>query len=297
MSNFKQNKALDLNKLFIQQGKGKLLKKHIKFPMYYSIKYDGNAVVVIKEAQGLVTYMTSGGHIYDHDKPTIFDCHTVSVGVYIAERIGTDGKLGDRKRCNLRGQRGYQTSYGHSYKVHDMLTVEDFEAGKSLWSFEVRLDNLIRCSGISSEHLVENDLINNQEELDILLKKTVENGFEGVMGKSPNWYWKDTKSRTVDLIKYKKRKTVDLLCIGATEGTGKYTGMIGSLRLTDKAGRIVDTGSGMTDEERHLDPSYFIGQVIEVYYETIMDTYIQPTFGDEYEGVLIREDKTKEDID
>jgi len=178
-----------------------------------------------------------------------------------------------------------------------MLTVEDFETGKSLWSFEVRLDNLVRYSGISSGHLVENTLINNQEELDILLKKVVENGFEGVMGKSPNWYWKDTKSRTVDLIKYKKRKTVDLLCIGATEGTGKYTGMIGSLRLTDKAGRIVDTGSGMTDEERHLDPSYFIGQVIEVYYETIMDTYIQPTFGDEYEGVLIRKDKTAEDID
>ncbi len=291
------NKALDLNKLFIEQKKGKLLKKHIKFPMYFGKKYDGNYVTVVKEAQGLVTFITSGGHVYTNDNLTIFDSHDVMVGVYIAERIATDGRLGDRKRCSLRGTRGSQVAYGHGYMVHDMLTHADYENGGSYWDYSARLHNLVTYSGIHSEHLVEENIVHSQEELDILLDETVENGFEGLMGKSPNWYWKDTKSRTIDLIKYKKRPTVDLLVIGATEGTGKYTGMIGSLRLTDKAGRIVDTGSGMTDEERHLDPSYFIGKVVEVFYEQIMATYIQPTFGDEYEGVLIREDKTRKDID
>ena len=38
-------------------------------------------------------------------------------------------------------------------------------------------------------------------------------------------------------------------------------------------------------------PDYFIGKVIEVEYEQLLATYIQPTF------VCVRDDKTIEDID
>lgn len=287
------NKALDLNKLFIEHRKGKLLSKHPKFPMYVGIKYDGNYVTVVVDNRGPAIFITSGGHVYDNDTPTIFD--DVPTGVYIAERIGTDGKLGDRRNCSLRGPRGQQTAYGHSYKVHDVLTLEDYEVGHSVSTYHLRRETLREI--FSSEQRVEDNLVYSQEELNEALNKAVKAGYEGVMGKSPDWVWKSTKSRTVALIKYKKRPTVDLLVIGATEGTNKYTGMIGSLRLKDKLGRIVDVGSGMSDVERYLDPDYFIGKVVEVFYEQIMDTYIQPTFGDEYEGVLIRHDKTEEDID
>lgn len=289
----KLNKALDLNKLFIEQQKGKLLNKHIKFPMYAGIKYDGNYVTVIVDHRGDPIFTTSGGHVYDNDAPTIFD--DAPIGVYIAERIGTDGKLGDRRTCSLRGPRGQQTAYGHSYKVHDVLSLEGYDRGLSKSSYMHRRDTLE--SIFDKEYIVEDELVNSQEDLDLLLHKVVKAGYEGLMLKSPDWIWKSTKSRTVNLVKYKKRPTVDLLVIGATEGTKKYTGMIGSLRLRDSMGRVVDVGSGISDEQRHLDPSYFIGKVVEVFYEQIMDTYIQPTFGDEYEGVLIRHDKTEKDID
>jgi len=287
------NKALDLNKLFNEHKKGKLLKKHPVFPMWAGIKYDGNYVTVIVDNRGDPIFTTSGGHVYNNDAPTIFD--DVAKGVYIAERIATDGKLGDRKNCSLRGPRGSQTAYGHSYMVHGYIPLEDFSKGRAIDDYEFLRDYV--TTFIPAENVVQEVLINNMEELKLELDRVVALGYEGIIGKRPSWLWKNTKSRTIDLIKYKTRPTVDLLVIGTKEGDKKYEGMIGSLILRDKTGRTVDVGSGMTDAERLLDPNHFIGAVVELFYEQIMDTYIQPTFGDEYEGVLIRHDKTKEDID
>ena len=292
----KINKALDLNKLFNEQKKGKLLKKHMSFPMLGSVKCDGNYTVVLKERNG-ITYITSGGHIYTNNKPTIFDDTDVAIGAYLAERIGTDGKLGDRVNCSLRGTRGKQIAYDHKYMVHHYMTLEDYHYGKDSNDYEGVLDSLVLDTGVDPDDMILSRRLYDQEEVEAYLKEVVAQGFEGIMLKSPSWYWTDTKSRTVDNVKYKKRPTADLLCIAVNEGTKKYEGMIGSLTLQDSKGRLVDVGSGMSDEERHYNADYFLGEVIEVFYEQIIDTYIQPTFGDEYEGVLIRHDKSSEDID
>ena len=79
--------------------------------------------------------------------------------------------------------------------------------------------------------------------------------------------------------------------MGITEGEGKYKGMIGSLVLQDASGRIVSVGSGLSDAYRSKASIAYIGKVIEIEYEQILDTYIQPTF------VTVRLDKTKEEID
>ena len=290
----KINKSLDLNKLFIEQKKGKLLSKNLKFPMFAGIKYDGNYTVVIKEAQGMVTYISSGGHIYDNNKSTIFDLPVVPIGVYIAERIATDGQLGDRKRCSLRGPRGNQTAYNHKYMIHDMLTLEEYEASKSNRPYIDRRDE---CRDTFGDYWVSDMLLYSQEEVEKYLAKVVKNGYEGIMLKSPDWLWRDTSSRTIVCAKYKTRPTADLLCIGYKMGTGKYEGMIGSLKMKDSQGRICDVGSGMDDADRLFDPKHFIGKVLEVEYEQIMDTYIQPTFGSDEPGITIRYDKSENDID
>ena len=62
----------------------------------------------------------------------------------------------------------------------------------------------------------------------------------------------------------------DLLCIGTTEGEGKYSKEIGALILRDKKGREVAVGSGLSDYDRSLDPLNFIGKVIEIGYEQII---------------------------
>ena len=92
-------------------------------------------------------------------------------------------------------------------------------------------------------------------------------------------------------IKLKYRPTADLLCIDVEQGEGKYTGMIGSLVLQDMTGRVVKVGSGLSDFDRTMLSGHFINSIIEIEYEQIMDTYIQPTF------IRVRDDKTKEEID
>ncbi len=67
--------------------------------------------------------------------------------------------------------------------------------------------------------------------------------------------------------------------------------MIGALLLEDSKGRVVSVGSGLSDDQRRVNSMYFVGRVIEIEYEQILDTYIQPIIK------CIRADKTAEDID
>lgn len=286
-------KSLDLNKLKQAHAQGKLLKKQLQFPLWASIKYDGHYTEIhVKNREA--TFITSGGHTYTNHEPTIFpDAHP---GVYIAERIARRGKLGDRRYCSLVGTRGSQVAIDHSYKVHDYITHGDFQQGRSLSDQERRYKNL-RHNLNYSEQIIKQRYIMDEVELELYLREVTDMGYEGIMLKQPDWKWEDTTSRKVGLAKYKRRPTADLLVVGVEDGDGKYLGLIGALVCIDFQGREVSVGSGMSDEDRARPESYFYGKVVEVFYEQIMNTYIQPTFGSEYEGVLIRTDKTKEDID
>jgi DNA ligase-1 len=118
----------------------------------------------------------------------------------------------------------------------------------------------------------------------------VNKGYEGAMLKHFKQEYKQGKL-TNDIIKIKPRKTADLLCIGIKEGEGKYEEMIGSLVLVDSEHRVVYVGSGLSDELREMGPEEFVGLVIEIEYEQLLDTYIQPVFKE------IRYDKNEEEID
>lgn len=61
------------------------------------------------------------------------------------------------------------------------------------------------------------------------------------------------------------------LCTGYEPGTGKYSGMIGSLLCESKCGKVkFSVGSGLKDHERALDPKEFINRVIEVSYNQLI---------------------------
>jgi ATP-dependent DNA ligase len=283
----KINKALDLNKLFSEQKKGKLLKKNLTFPLFACTKYDGNYTINVVQ-DGKVRHYTSGGLTYTHtdNDDTFSSCID---GVYLAERISGKGKLGDRSNCNLRGPKTAQTSTKHNYKVFDYLTLVEYSNG-IVAPYNQRYYKLA-ISGIAIDNIAKHTTVYSQVDLDSLLAATVKAGYEGLMCMHSKWLWKDTKSRTIEFCKYKKRPTVDLLCIDTLEGEGKYTGVTGSLVLQDSKGRIVKVGSGLSDSDRCKTPDYFIGKIVEIEYEHIMATYIQPTF------IAIRQDKTIGDID
>ncbi len=282
----KINKALDYNKLLEAQLQGKLLKKVLKFPLMAQIKYDGNYTVT-EVRDGHVKHFTSGGLTYRHTDAGADVFREVTNGYYIGERIARSGKLGQRRYCALTGSKSDQKSSNHTYQIFDYLTIDEYERGSSTTPYEHRYLELM---GNLPHSIVNFRIIENSVQLDNYLKEVVKDGYEGLMLIQPSYKWKDTKSRTVDLCKLKSRPTADLLCVDTTEGLGKYAGMIGSLVLKDSLGRIVQVGSGLNDYNRKEDPSEFIGKVIEIEYEQIIGTYIQPTF-------LCVRDKDKEDID
>ena len=285
----KINKALDYNKLKEQQKNGKMLKKKLKFPLIVSIKWDGNYTVT-SVLDGNITHYTSGGLTYTSTDEASDIFKGVVDGYYLAERCGGTGKLGERVHCNLTGSKDNQKSTGHFYKVFDYLTPTEYIIGQSLIGYNSRLCSL-KASGISFDSIEGGEWIENQKELDDYLDYVTGFGYEGLMLMEPSFKWSDTTSRKTHLCKYKKRPTADLKCIGVLSGAGKYTGMIGSLLLEDSEGRRVKVGAGLSDEDRGKSRGYFVGNVIEIEYEQIIDTYIQPTY------IQVRKDKVEGEID
>ncbi len=284
----KIKKSLDYNKLLQQQAQGKLLKKILNYPLMAQTKYDGNYTVT-EVRDGRIRHYTSGGLVYTH---TTFEPLFIGVmdGYYLAERIAKEGQLGQRRYCALTGPKSNQKSTNHTYKVFDYITPDDYAAGVSSRDYSDRYIQLCN-SGIDKESIVEFDLILTKESLYEKLKEVVNNGYEGLMLYQPDFIWKDTKSRTIDLCKLKSRPTVDLLCVGTKGGEGKYEEVIGSLTLQDKKGNQVSVGSGLSDTDRNVSHTFYHGKVIEIEYEQMINTYIQPTF------IRVRTDKSREDID
>jgi len=261
----------------------------ISYPVYTEIKYDGNYTLITR-MDDVNRYFTSGGHEYtigDAEEPNL-----LIDGVYVAERIYGDGKLGDRRRANLRGtKRGGKLQHaqeGNRFMIFDYLTWDDFNNDISEEPFKLRRARLITAA---PDHHVESRILDNREQLDVYMSGVTAEGYEGLMLKNPHHKWRNTKSRTLDVVKYKIRNTADLLCVDELPGeTAKTQDVIGSLLLRDSEGVEVKVSSGLSDSER-TSWGCFKDKVVEVGYEQKMDTYIQPTF------IRVREDKTVEEID
>lgn len=258
-------------------------------------KYDGNYVQIHKFNRE-IQFWTSGGkqfyipeiadYLYENNPDDfIIECE------YIAD---TDGKLGSRVKCstgNLRSnfEKNIPCVGTYKFMVFDIL---HFNGSVMDWPYSDRIrlmdEELELPRGMTTASVIGWDL--TIEQAKELAHSVVKNGFEGIYCKQMNHTYEPGK-RLNTAIKIKFRPTADLHCIDVTEGTGKYSGMIGSLVLKDRSGRVVQVGSGLSDYERMQNPDYFIGKVIEVEYEQLLATYIQPTF------VGVRDDKTIEDID
>lgn len=258
----------------------------ITYPVYAGLKYDGNYTNIVVR-NGVARFFSSGGHEY-----TVRDEHPfngVADMVYLAERIHGEGKLGARRRCNLKGSKPIQYSEGHNFKVFDILPQKAFDADVSAYGYEMRRGAV--PIQVGEENTGEERLIHSREELDEYMDDVVGRGYEGLVLKQPNMKWRNSTSRRIDFAKYKRRRTADLLCIGELPGEGALDGLVGSLLLIDSMGREVSVGSGLDDLTDRTEHGAFIGKVIEIEYEQIMDTYIQPVY------LHRRYDKTKEQID
>ena len=267
-----------------------------------STKYDGNQIFIVKR-NNKVTWFTSDCKQFDIPGLGTELLHNKSDFILVAEFMyNCEGKLGDRKHSailtTLRTCWNKSIANPLSFK-EELCNIKVFECIPYL------VTDL--CSFLQYDLLQENRLevasllffpvqisktkskLMTGAEAKLYSKKLVNEGWEGVMCIDPKSKYQAGK-RVNYSVKLKYRKTADLLCIDILAGEGKYDGMIGALVLQDSEGRIVSVGSGLDDSDRQPELSdYYIGKIIEIEYEQIMDTYIQPVY------VQVRLDKQKAD--
>ena len=294
---------------YIEQCKGKDLTKLPKsfIPnsstmVFHSTKYDGNYIQVhINVADKEVSFFTSGGkEFYVHSYAVDFlhlaeACGYTNEFILETEWIGnTPGLLGDREksqgiittwRTEFSKRQVSRPLKGGKFIVFDIISKQPFFNRLKLLQELLNANKFDNCI-IVVEH---NEM--TYAEARHCTKQLVKQGYEGGYIKFP-MHTQETGKRVNNAIKDKPRPTFDLLCIGTTEGNGKYAGEIGSLILKDSKGRTVSAGSGLNDSDRIKNPSYFIGKVFEIEAERVNNTtYIQPVIKCE------RADKSEKDID
>lgn len=281
--------------MMIPQSKGKDLDKVPKSKLlldgyYLSIKYDGNYVQIHKKGDTVKFYTSGGKPFYIANiAEELIELNPGVDFILEAEYINeSSGKLGQRRKAaklttyrTMFGKAKSLASEDEKFMVFDVIKIG---------TFAERLDTLVNIKGGRHCETAVQYGPYSLEECKDSAKGFIKRGFEGVYLKHKDHEYYAGK-RVNNAIKLKMRPTVDLLCTGVIAGEGKYTGMIGSLELTDSFGRVVCVGSGLSDLDRSGSVTNYLDKVIEIEYEQIMDTYIQPTF------VRVREDKIIAEID
>ena len=284
---FKPQKAKTLSKDKIKSFAGDWL---------VSTKYDGHQVFLVK-IKGVVACYTSGWKQFTHsifkkELEAIYDDNFILVGEFLYD---CDGKLGSREKSAIL------TTFRTNYNKHIENNIEDEDKSYVMVFDRLDLDNnlnilnkvaLNRLLNIASLPHIKpvNFSICGFDKAKLIADNLVSQGYEGAMCLASDSYYEKGK-RVHHHIKIKPRLTADLLCIGTEEGEGRLSGCLGALVLKDRTNRVVRVGSGLNDAQRALDSSYYIGKVIEIEYEKIKDTYIQPIFK------YVRDDKLTTEID
>ena len=261
-----------------------------------STKYDGFQVFLTK-TQGEVACYTSNWKPFSHSifekiLSLIDEDNFILIGEFLHD---SDGKLGSRSKSAILTTYRTNKAKGISNSPDDEL-LDKVIVFDCIFSNNFNLKASERLSKLKTL-LKDADILQAIEVCSMTLpealnhaKKLTTDGWEGVMCIDPDSTYHAGK-RVHHAIKIKPRLTADLLCVNVLEGEGKYKNMIGSLVLMDKEGRLVNVGSGLTDNDRQLPDSHYINKVIEIEYERIDGTYTQPIFK------IIRGDKTIHEID
>jgi len=262
-----------------------------------SIKYDGNQIFIVKRSKQ-IQFFTSDWKEFTielvEDELSRVPGDFILVGEFMNK---CEGKLGDRRHSAVLTT--YRTNFSKSManigleqaftniKVFDCLEIINGELQTTVpYGTRIRTAAYL-IEGLRYLETVKTMLITGKEAR-ACVKQFTSAGWEGGMLVEPDSIYHIGK-RVNHSIKLKNRPTADLRCIGVEEGEGKYTGKIGALVLLDSFSREVSVGSGLSDEERGYHEDCFLDKIIEIEYEQIMDTYIQPTY------VRVREDKKVSD--
>ena len=199
--------------------------------------------------------------------------------------IVLDGELVGKNEEGLSDSANFQKSTGIAnskdadktslkYVIFDTLRLEEFQNGKSEYTYKIRRQLLLKLKETIAKHNLKNIEVvqmfyegTDQTEIDKWLDYCEEHDYEGCMINLDSPY---ECKRAKSLQKAKMFKDIDLRCISVNEAiTGKYKGTLGSIACKYKNG-TVDVGSGFSDEQRGYyfnNPNEIVGKIITVKYK------------------------------
>ena len=264
-----------------------------------SVKFDGNQIFICKRGDKIRWFTSDwkefnlpqlglslaiNNPVKDFDLVAEFNYNTIGK---LGDRHEASGKLAT-ERANFRN--GKPCSLDESkihIKVFDYLSVENDKHTNLDIGYINKLESSKELKFPYQIQLIEYSIIKGINLKD-KLKEVVNKGWEGLMAVETYSVYEIGK-RVNHSIKLKDRPTADLKCIGYKPGEDSFEGMVGSLHLVDSYGREVFVSSGLEFHERDLKyfDENFKDRIIEISYEQIADTYLQPVYN------CIRLDKTK----
>lgn len=286
----------------------KLIDK-IPFPAIVQTKADGMRFnAVISKGGGVVIYSKTGKTIDLHGwlDTNFLEMSMGKSVVYDGELLVKDanGLILDRKTGNgilnkaVKGTITLEEASRVVAVVWDRIPYSDFLKEYCRTPYRARLERLREeINGnqfIDRVGLITSFSAVNIEDVQEIFHTILEKGGEGVILKDANAVWENKRSQSQ--IKFKGELDCDLRCVGIEEGRGKYTGMIGGLWCQSKDCLLnVIVGSGLTDEMRAQDPTFFLDKIIAVKYNARSEnkvgeqTLSHPVF------LEVRLDKTEAD--
>ena len=243
------------------------------------VKLDGVRVITVVWPDGRVLQFSRNGKElvnFEHIKTQLSRvAHTFN------EPMVLDGEIMSSSFQDLMKQVHRKDNVAASDAVlnlFDMLTLEDFERGKSkqtqtersntltLW-IEQYGDELLDVGALSSE-LIDLDTDIGRSKFKEINQRAIAGGYEGIMIKDPDAPYEC--KRSVSWLKLKPFIEVSLEIKDVEEGTGRNVGRLGALVCegNDDSRLIrVNVGSGFSDSDRDIfwnSRSDLFGKIVEV---------------------------------
>jgi ATP-dependent DNA ligase len=277
-------------------------KTKVKFPCVVQTKMDGmrfNARVVNNTA---TFYSRAGKELAFEGLSIEAAFQKLPEGVYDGELLvaNCDRKTGNGILTKFQKGTGTLTAGRDIHaKVWDAIPLTDFDKGSCSVGYIERfriLGGALKAVRPDTITIVRTWLdVSDMEEAQTIYKEQLAKGEEGVILKDPMGAWED--KRVKHQVKMKAELEADLRVTGHLPGAGKYEGKIGSLLVESADGKVkTAVGTGLNDEERSYDPKEFIGKIVAVKYNALIDdkktgqkSLFLPVF------VEIRDDKTVAD--
>ena len=257
--------------------------ENISFPCLAQLKYDGVRIAITWDGIRLLFRTRNGKIIHLPDTQRVLDYSQVPPFMLDTEVTLENGTTEDRPKvaglinsARCRGkidesQLRFFVFDGMSYGIFKAKIIEGAYTYSARLKYVRRILSDLQPTGSGPLELATTETVYDVAATQELFEQVLSEGQEGLILKPFDHLY--TFKRSVDWIKMKATDSVELVCVGVNEGEGKYQGMIGALRCEGRVkGLVVSVrvGTGLSDHDRELPPSEYIGKQIEVDYNSVI---------------------------